>query len=66
MDFFVRKTSRPYQGGWMSYAKSFIADFPLPEGLVAGGGDSKPAAAPRRLPLGSSGNTGRMVAGGLS
>ena len=30
MDFFIRNTSRPYQGGWMSYAKSFIKDFPVP------------------------------------
>ncbi len=29
MDFFIRNTSRPYQGGWMSYAKSFIEKFPV-------------------------------------
>ena len=29
MDFFIRHVSRPYQGGWMSYAKSFIQDFPI-------------------------------------
>ena len=29
MNFFIRCTSRPYQGGWMSYAKSFIENFPL-------------------------------------
>ena len=29
MDFFIRLTSRPYQGGWMSYAKSFIEKFPI-------------------------------------
>ena len=29
MDFFIRNTSRPYQGGWMSYAKSFIKKFPV-------------------------------------
>lgn len=36
MDFFIRQTSRVYQGGWMSYAKSFIREFPLPRALVAG------------------------------
>ena len=30
MDFFIRNTSRPYQGGWRSYAKAFISEFPLP------------------------------------
>ena len=30
MDFYIRQTGRPYQGGWMSYAKSFIRDFPVP------------------------------------
>lgn len=30
MEFFIRNTSRPYQGGWMSYAKSFIEKFPVP------------------------------------
>lgn len=34
MDFFIRKTSQPYQGGWMSYAKSFIQEFPVPENIV--------------------------------
>ena len=34
MDFFIRHTSRPYQGGWMSYAKSFIKDFPVPESIL--------------------------------
>ena len=29
MDFFIRHTSKPYQGGWMSYAKSFIKNFPV-------------------------------------
>ncbi len=29
MDFFIKHTSRPYQGGWMSYAKSFIEKFPV-------------------------------------
>lgn len=36
MDFFIRHTSRPYQGGWRSYAKSFIKDFPMPLGVLAG------------------------------
>ena len=31
MEFFIGQTSRPYQGNWMSYAKSFIKDFPVPE-----------------------------------
>ena len=64
MDFFVRKTSRPYQGGWMSYAKSFIADFPLPGELVAGGGDRRPAAAPRRLPRRDPGSPAERIAVG--
>ncbi len=34
MDFFIKHTSRPYQGGWMSYAKSFIKDFPVPRNIV--------------------------------
>ena len=34
MDFFIRQTSRPYQGGWMSYAKSFIKDFPVPASVL--------------------------------
>ena len=34
MDFFIRHTSRPYQGGWMSYAKSFIKDFPVPQSIL--------------------------------
>lgn len=55
MDFFIRKTSRPYQGGWKSYAKAFIADFPLPAELVAGGNGPGTGAAPRRLPLGTPG-----------
>lgn len=36
MDFFIRHTSRPYQGGWMSYAKSFIKDFPVPQSVLVG------------------------------
>ena len=34
MDFYIRHTSRPYQGGWMSYAKSFIKDFPVPQTVL--------------------------------
>ena len=34
MDFFIRKTSQPYQGGWMSYAKSYIQEFPVPKHIV--------------------------------
>lgn len=34
MDFFIRHVSRPYQGGWMSYAKSFIKDFPVPQSVL--------------------------------
>ena len=29
MDFFIKTVSKPYQGGWMSYAKSFIGRFPV-------------------------------------
>lgn len=32
MDFFIKSVSRPYQGGWMSYAKSFIEKFPVAVG----------------------------------
>ena len=34
MDFYIRQTGRPYQGGWRSYAKSFIKDFPVPAGIA--------------------------------
>ena len=34
MEFFIGRTSRPYQGDWMSYAKSFIKDFPVPESAL--------------------------------
>ena len=34
MAFFIGQTSRPYQGGWMSYAKSFIKDFPAPQSVL--------------------------------
>ena len=36
MDFFIKTTSRPYQGGWMSYAKSFIENFPVDTGSGMG------------------------------
>ena len=35
MEFFIRQTSRPYQGGWRSYAKSFIQNYPVPAALLA-------------------------------
>lgn len=35
MDFFIKHSSRPYQGGWMSYAKSFIKDFPIPAHILS-------------------------------
>ena len=31
---FIRTTSRPYQGGWYSYAKSFIQSFPVPRAVL--------------------------------
>ena len=34
MDFYIKRASRPYQGGWMSYAKSFIKDFPVPADVL--------------------------------
>ena len=34
MEFFIGRTSRPYQGNWMSYAKSFIKDFPVPDAAL--------------------------------
>lgn len=34
MDFYIRQIGRPYQGGWRSYAKSFIRDFPVPAGIL--------------------------------
>ena len=33
MDEFIRLTARPYQNGWFSYAKSFISDYPISEGV---------------------------------
>ena len=30
MDFYIRHTSRDYQNGWKSYAKSFIQDYGVP------------------------------------
>ncbi len=35
MDFYIWQTGRPYQGGWRSYAKSFIKDFPVPADIAA-------------------------------
>ncbi|MDD9811110.1 MAG: Eco57I restriction-modification methylase domain-containing protein [Gammaproteobacteria bacterium] len=35
MDFYIRHTSRDYQNGWKSYAKSFIQDYGVPA-TVAG------------------------------
>lgn len=35
MDFYIRHTSRDYQNGWKSYAKSFIQDYGVPT-TVAG------------------------------
>ncbi len=35
MAAFIRTTSRPYQGGWFSYAKSFIRSFPVPQAVLA-------------------------------
>ena len=34
MASFIRATSRPYQGGWFSYAKSFIRSFPVPGAVL--------------------------------
>ena len=31
MEEFIRLTSRPFQKGWFSYAKSYIGNFPVPE-----------------------------------
>ncbi len=33
METFIRLTSRPYQSGWYSYAKSFIQSFPVTEAV---------------------------------
>ena len=30
MDFYIRRTSRPFRGGYLSYAKSFIENYPIP------------------------------------
>ena len=35
MERYIRLTARPYQGGWYSYAKSTIQNFPLPARIVA-------------------------------
>lgn len=37
MRFFINNTSRPYQGGWRSYAKSFIENFPVSKELLPRG-----------------------------
>ena len=34
MDFYIRHTSRDYQNGWKSYAKSFIQDYGIPSDVV--------------------------------
>jgi len=35
MDFYIRHTSRDYQNGWKSYAKSFIQDYGVPADIAA-------------------------------
>ena len=35
MDFYIKCTSRPYQNGWWSYAKSFIKDFPVSKNILS-------------------------------
>jgi len=34
MDFYIRHTSRDYQNGWKSYAKSFIQDYGVPAAVA--------------------------------
>ncbi|SMN01932.1 Mobile element protein [uncultured Candidatus Thioglobus sp.] len=34
MDFYIRHTSRDYQNGWKSYAKSFIQDYGIPAAMA--------------------------------
>lgn len=34
MEFFIQKISQPYRSGWMSYAKSYIQEFPVPKNLI--------------------------------
>lgn len=56
MDAFIRATSRPYQGGWFSYAKSFIRNFPVPREVLRGDAARRDvlfAAAPGPVPGGS-------------
>ena len=36
MDFYIRHTSRDYQNGWKSYAKSFIQNFGIPSHIIDG------------------------------
>ena len=35
MSQFIHLTSRPFQGGWFSYAKSYIQNFPIPREVLA-------------------------------
>ena len=35
MDFYIRHTSRDYQNGWKSYAKSFIQDYGIPAEIAS-------------------------------
>lgn len=34
MDFYIRRTSRDYQSGWKSYAKSFIRNYGIPANVT--------------------------------
>lgn len=34
MDFFINITGKPLASGWMSYAKSYIQDFPIPREIL--------------------------------
>lgn len=38
MDFYIRCTSRDYQNGWKSYAKSFIRDYGIPSDIAGHAG----------------------------
>lgn len=61
MAAFIRATSRPYQGGWFSYAKSFIRSFPVPAEVLAGGVAGRPADQERRAAPDPSGKKGGRV-----
>ena len=37
MDEFIRATSKPYQGGWWSYSKTFIQHFPVDRRILCDG-----------------------------